>query len=169
LDQRAEQEFREYVRMRHAALFRVAMLLAGRREDAEDLLQSALGKLALHWTRVARAGAMDAYVRKILYHQQVNWWRRHKGRQELVVAEPPETGGVGDLAGESALRMTLAGVLAQLTKRQRAVIVLRFYEDLPEAEVASILGCSVGTVRSQTSRSLARLRLLYPASVKETA
>lgn len=169
MDQRAEREFREYVQARHAALFRVAMLLAGRREDAEDLLQSALTKLALHWTRVASSGSVDAYMRKILYHQQVSWWRRRKGKQELVTAEPPERGTVVDPAGESTLRVTLAGVLAQLTKRQRAVIVLRFYEDLPEGEVAAILGCTVGTVRSQTSRSLARLRVLYPAPVKETA
>ena len=78
---------------------------------------------------------MDAYVRKVLYHQQVSWWRSRKGKDELVMAGPPETGTTGDLAGDSVLRITLASILAQLTRKQRAVIVLRYYEDLPEAEV----------------------------------
>jgi RNA polymerase sigma-70 factor (sigma-E family) len=171
LDQLAEREYREFVASRHTALFRVAMLLTGHRQDAEDLLQTALTKLALHWTRVARAAAADAYVRKILYHQQVSRWRSRRYRREHVTAEPPDRGAVGDLAHDSALRVTLATVLGQLTRRQRAVIVLRYYEDLPEADVAQILDCSVGTVRSQTHRSLARLRVLYPelATLKETA
>ena len=171
MDHTAEREYREFVASRHAALFRVAMLLTGHREDAEDLLQTALTKLALHWTRVARLASADAYVRKILYHQQVSRWRSRRHRREHVTADPPDTGAVGDLAHDSALRVTLATVLGQLTRRQRAVIVLRYYEDLPEAEVAQILDCSVGTVRSQTHRSLARLRVLYPefASLKETA
>jgi RNA polymerase sigma-70 factor (sigma-E family) len=171
LDQLAEREYREFVATRHAALFRVALLLTGHREDAEDLLQTALTKLALHWTRLARSASADAYVRKILYHQQVGRWRSRRYRSEQVTASPPDAGAAGDLAHDSALRVTLATVLDQLTQRQRAVIVLRYYEDLPEAEVAQILNCSVGTVRSQTHRSLARLRLLYrePAPTKETA
>jgi RNA polymerase sigma-70 factor (sigma-E family) len=171
VDTLSEREFREFVAARHATLYRVALLLTGHREDAEDLLQTALTKLALHWTRVARSGAADAYVRKILYHQQVSWWRRRQGRREVVTADPPERGAHGDVAADSALRLTLAGVLGQLTVRQRAVVILRYYEDRPEAEVAEILGCGVGTVRSQTHRSLARLRVLYPefATVKESA
>ena len=94
--------------------------------------------------------------------------------REFVQARHAALFRVGDPAGDVAQRLALASVLAQLTKRQRAVIVLRYYEDLPEAEVAAILGCSVGTVRSQTSRSLTRLRVLYPegasvTSVKEAA
>jgi RNA polymerase sigma-70 factor (sigma-E family) len=171
LDKLAEREFREYVASRQAALFRVALLLTGHREDAEDLLQTALTKLALHWNRVAKSASTDAYVRKILYHQQINRWRSRRHQREYITANPPDPGAAGDLAGASALRLTLAAVLGQLTRRQRAVIVLRYYEDLPEAHVAQILGCSVGTVRSQTHRSLARLRVLYPelASIKETA
>jgi RNA polymerase sigma-70 factor (sigma-E family) len=171
LDRLAEREYRAFVASRHAALFRVAMLLTGHREDAEDLLQTALTKLALHWTRLTRSSSADAYVRKTLYHQQVSRWRSRRHRGEQVTAHPPDAGAVGDLAHDSALRVTLAAALGQLTRRQRAVIVLRYYEDLPEAEVAQILGCSVGTVRSQTHRSLARLRVLYPelASLKETA
>jgi RNA polymerase sigma-70 factor (sigma-E family) len=169
MNQVAEREFREYVAARQGALFRVALLLAGHREDAEDLLQTALARLALHWTRLARAGAADAYVRKILYHQQVNRWRRRGHRREHSTAEPPDIALVGDPAVASTLRLTLHDALRRLTPRQRAVIVLRYYEDRPEAEVAEILNCGVGTVRSQTYRSLARLRALCPdlAAMKE--
>jgi RNA polymerase sigma-70 factor (sigma-E family) len=177
LDKRAEAEYREYVATRQTSLFRVALLLTGHRQDAEDLLQTALTKLALHWSKVTRSGSTDAYVRKILYHQQVSRWRGRRRWREHLTADPPDTAGswqrgaVADPAAASALRLTLSSVLGLLTPRQRAVIILRYYEDLPESEVAEILGCGVGTVRSQTSRSLARLRALYPeyATLKETA
>jgi RNA polymerase sigma-70 factor (sigma-E family) len=162
MDEPAEREFREFVAARQGALFRVAVLLTGHREDAEDLLQVALARLALHWTRLARTGAADAYVRRILYHQQVNRWRRRGHQREHATAELPEPGSVADPAVDSALRLTLGDALRRLTPRQRAVVVLRYYEDRPEAEVAEILGCGVGTVRSQTHRSLARLRALCP-------
>jgi RNA polymerase sigma-70 factor (sigma-E family) len=149
LNELDEREFREYVASRNDALFRVAMLLAGHREDAEDLLQTVLTKLALHWNRAAKATSVDAYVRRVLYNQQVSWWRSRGRQREYIMADPPDLGQVSDLAGESALRITLATVLAKLTMRQRAVIVLRYCEDLPEAEVAAILGCSVGTLNSR--------------------
>jgi RNA polymerase sigma-70 factor (sigma-E family) len=171
MEKLAEREFREYVAARQGALFRIAFLLTGHREDAEDLLQTALAKLALHWSGLAKRDSADAYVRKILYHQQVSWWRSRGRRREYSTAGPPEVGTVGDLATESAVRVSLDQVLAQLTRRQRAVIVLRYYEDLPEAEVAEILSCSVGTIRSQVHRSLTRLRGLGSelTSIKETA
>jgi RNA polymerase sigma-70 factor (sigma-E family) len=171
MDSLAEREFRDYVAARQSALFRVALMLTGHREDAEDLLQTALIKLALHWTRLTGSGSPDAYVRKILYHQQVNHWRRRGRRPEYVTAQPPDPAAMADPTGDSALRLTLERVLGRLTRRQRAVVVLRYYEDLPEAEVAQILGCSVGTVRSQTHRTLARLRVLCPElmSIKELA
>ena len=171
MDRVAEQEFREYVAARQAGLFRIAMLLTGHHEDAKDLLQSSLVKLALHWTRLANSGSADAYIRKILYHQQVSRWRSRRHRLEFVTAHPPDRAAAGDPVTDSTLRLTLDGVLRLLTKRQRAVIVLRYYEDLPESEVAEILGCSVGTIRSQAHRSLARLRALCPelTSIKETA
>jgi RNA polymerase sigma-70 factor (sigma-E family) len=171
MDSLAEQEFRQYVAARQGSLFRIAMLLTGHHEDAKDLLQTALIKLALHWTRLASSGSADAYVRKILYHQQVSRWRSRRHRLEYATAYPPDIRTTGDLATETTLRLTLDGVLRLLTKRQRAVVVLRYYEDLPESEVAEILGCSVGTVRSQAHRSLARLRTLCPelTSIKETA
>jgi len=162
MDGQNEREFREYVAARQDRLFRVALLLTGHREDAEDLLQTALTKLALHWKTAARATSVDAYVRKILYHQQVGHWRRRAPHREYATAAPPDPGVVDDPATDTALRVTLSRALGQLTHRQRAVLVLRYYEDLPESEVARILGCAVGTVRSQTARTLARLRTLCP-------
>jgi RNA polymerase sigma-70 factor (sigma-E family) len=169
MDERAEREFRQYVAARQAGLFRVALLLTGHREDAEDLLQASLVKLALHWTRLSTSDSVDAYVRKILYHQQVGRWRTRGRRARWAHAEAPLATTVSDPAGDSALRLSVARILGQLTKRQRAVIVLRYFEDLPESEVAEILGCSVGTVRSQTHRTLARLRAAWPelTSIRE--
>src|SRR5262245_20452537 len=169
MDATAEREFREYVAARQGALYSVAYLLTGHRQDAEDLLQTALAKLALNWGRLHNTGSPDAYVRKILYHQQVSWWRRGYHRREHVTADLPDA-WISDHTADSTLRLTLDRVLAQLTWRQRAVVVLRYYEDLPEAEVAVILGCSVGTVRSQTHRTIARLRDMGAEliSIKET-
>jgi RNA polymerase sigma-70 factor (sigma-E family) len=171
MDQIAEREFREYVAQRSATLYRAALLLTGHREDAEDLLQAALTKLAARWTSVQRSGSPDAYVRRILYHQRISWWRLARNRREHATDVLPEPAGVDDPWNDSALRLALAQALRRLTDRQRAVIVLRYYEDLPEAQVAQILGCTVGTVRSQTFRSLARLRVLCPEldSIMEAA
>ena len=169
MDAAAEREFREYVTLRQGALYRTALLLTGHREDAEDLLQAALTKLAGRWTRVYQSGSPDAYVRKILYHQHVSRWRVGRRRSEYAAAEPPNT-ITADPAGDSTLRLAVWQALRQLTARQRAILVLRYYEDLPEAEVADLLGCTIGTVRSTAHRSLARLRVLCPelASILET-
>jgi RNA polymerase sigma-70 factor (sigma-E family) len=160
-------QFREYVATRGNALFRSALLLTGHRQDAEDLLQTALTKLAQRWQAVHRSGAPDAYLRTTMYHQWISWWRRHRSGQAYAIDAALEAPATGDLATEGALRIALAKVLSQLTAKQRAVIVLRYYEDLPESEVARILGCSVGTVRSQTGRTLARLRELCPELAPE--
>jgi len=162
MDGVAEREFREYVAARQGPLFRTALLLTGHREDAEDLLQTALTKLAMRWTRLQRSGSPDGYVRKILYNQRVSLWRRSRHSQEYATSDLPETMASTDIARDSALRLSVAQALAQLTPRQRAVIVLRYYEDLPETQVAEILGCTVGSVRSQTYRTLARLRVICP-------
>ena len=156
------EDFREYVAARQAHLFRAALLLTGHRQDAEDLLQAALTKLAGRWHTIRRTGSPDAYVRTTMYHQWISWWRRHRHGREYAVDAVPDKSGGGDLAHDSALRLALAEVLRQLTPRQRAVIVLRYYEDLPESDVARILGVGVGTVRSQAHRTLARLRDLCP-------
>jgi RNA polymerase sigma-70 factor (sigma-E family) len=157
MDAQAEREFREFVAARSAALFRSAYLLTGQREQAEDLLQTVLAKVARRWSRIE--GSPDSYVRKALYHQQVAWWRRHGGRETLGV---PERSASGDHAATTDLRLSLAAALARLTARQRAVVVLRYVEDLPESAVAEVLDVSVGTVRSTAHRALARLRTSCP-------
>ena len=126
----------------------------------------------VRWRAVSRASAPrisrrrsaseEAYVRQVLYRQQVSRWRLKWRRRELSVAEPPESGTDADASSAAELRLVMRGALARLTARQRTVLVLRYFEDLPEADVARILGCSVGTVRSTTHRSLARLRTLAP-------
>jgi DNA-directed RNA polymerase specialized sigma24 family protein len=111
MDSLAGREFRDYVAARQSALLRVALLLTGHREDAENRLQTALIKLALHWTRLTTTGSPDAYVRKILYHQQVNRWRRRGRRPEHVTAQPPDLDAIADPTGDSALRLTLERAL----------------------------------------------------------
>lgn len=154
-----ERGFREFVSARSPALMRLGFLLAGGDQHAaEDLVQAALAKLAPKWTRVE---APEAYVRQIMYRQQVSWWRTARRKPEVIQPEPPERPGE-DRTHQSELRMVLRGALARLTPRQRTVLVLRYFEDLPEEQVARELGCSVGTVRSTAHRSLARLRQLAP-------
>jgi RNA polymerase sigma-70 factor (sigma-E family) len=157
----AEREFREYVASRQRSLYKVALLLTGEHHQAEDLLQSALVKVAQHWQRVSRAENLDAYVRRIIYHEQAGWWRRRKLR-ERSTDQPPDRPAPGDLAANVALRLRLRQALAGLSGQQRAAVVLRYYEDLSEQEVAVIMGCSVGTVRSHNARGLAKLRHACP-------
>ncbi|MFE9660611.1 SigE family RNA polymerase sigma factor [Streptomyces sp. NPDC005955] len=155
-----ERGFREFVANRSSALLRTAVLLTGGdRHAAEDLLQGALLKVVARWRRI---DDHEAYVRRVLYRQQVDRWRLKWPRRELTVAEPPEAAAPADAHANAELRIVLLGALARLTARQRTVLVLRYFEDLPEAEVADVLGCSVGTVRSTAHRSLARLRTLAP-------
>ena len=160
MDAQADETFREFVANRSSALLKTAVLLCGGdRHSAEDLLQNALIKVAGRWNRIEEP---EAYVRQVLYRQQVSRWRLKWPRRELSVAEAPEASTGADAVSAAELRLVMRGALAKLTARQRAVLVLRYFEDLPEADVARILGCSVGTVRSTTHRSLARLRALAP-------
>lgn len=160
MDAEAEREFREFVAARSGALFRSAYLLTGQREAAEDLLQTVLARIARRWRRID--GAPEAYVRRALYHEQVASWRRRRWAPGGAVPDVPAP---GDHAADTDLRLALAAALRTLTARQRAVIVLRYVEDLPEAEVAAVLDVSVGTVRSTASRALARLRTSCPELV----
>lgn len=162
MDPVAESEFRAWASARQGAMFRTALLLTGHRQDAEDLLQMALAKLALRWTRVSSEGSPDAYVRQILYHELISWRRLARNRREHAHPDAAEFGVAADPAATSAVRLAVAQALARLTPRQRTVIVLRFYSDLPETEVAKIMSCSVGSVRSQTHRTLARIRTMCP-------
>nr|WP_026416101.1 SigE family RNA polymerase sigma factor [Actinomadura oligospora] len=151
----------EFVAARGPALLRSAFLLTGDRHLAEDLVQAALVKLAPRWRRVAAGGDPESYVRKILYHEHLNWWKR-RGRHVHPSADPPEPAGHPDIADRAVRTILLGQALGRLTAKQRAMIVLRFYEDRSETETARLLGCSVGTVKSQTHRALARLRALEP-------
>ena len=141
MDADAEREFREFVAARSAALFRAAYLLTGQREAAEDLLQGALAKVARRWRRRS-------------------WGREWAGAV-------PDVAAAGDHAATTDLRLALAAALRRLTPRQRAVVILRYAEDLPEREVAAVLDVSVGTVRSTAWRALARLRAECPTLLTE--
>ncbi|NUT04260.1 MAG: SigE family RNA polymerase sigma factor [Hamadaea sp.] len=161
---RSDDGFREFVVASSPALSRVAYLLTGDHQLAEDLLQSALASTYRHWRRI-RDGNPAAYVRQVMHREQISWWRRRRPAERLS-GEAPEHRQAGDLAAEAVNRITLVQALAHLAPRQRAVIVLRFYDDLTEAETARILGCSVGTVKRQTHDALARLRTLLPAGLQ---
>jgi len=161
---RDDGEFEAFVRGRTRSLLRAGYLLTGDQHLAEDLVQTALARTHQAWGRLAETGNAEAYTRKVMYHLQVSWWRRRRVA-ETQTAEPPELLGEDPTSG-MALRLSVEQALARLTRRQRAVIVLRFYEDLTEAQAAAVLGCSVGTVKSQTSRSLARLRAVAPELVE---
>ncbi|MFG1709627.1 SigE family RNA polymerase sigma factor [Nonomuraea sp. M3C6] len=151
-------DFREFVLARQQALMRTAYLLTGDAHLAEDLLQSVLVKVAGQWYKLAKDGNPEAYTRRALVNQYISWRRRP--RPELPSADPPERGTSYD---DAALdRIVLRQALAKLTPKQRAVIVLRYWEDLTEAQTAEALGCSPGTVKSQAHHALARLRTLAP-------
>jgi RNA polymerase sigma-70 factor (sigma-E family) len=161
----ADVEFIEYVRARQHALLRAAYLVCGDVHLAEDLLQGALVKLARQWERV-RDEAPDAYVRRILYRDAVSSWRRR--RHEVVgLHTSPEPLDRWD-ADEVERRLDVLRALDALTPRQRATVVLRFFEDRSERDTAEILGCSVGTVKSQTHDALVRLRAAMPRVDLET-
>jgi RNA polymerase sigma-70 factor (sigma-E family) len=155
--------FEDFVRTRSAALARRAYLLTGDVYLAEDLLQETLARVAERWRSIARAGDPEPYVRRVLYTQAVNGWRRRRrsaALHRLAAGRAPEL--AGDDAEAIARRVVLRDSLARLTARQRAVLVLRFYEDCTEVQTAAVLGCSVNTVKSQTRHALARLRELAP-------
>ena len=149
-----DDEFAEFVRRFSPALLRVAFLLTADRGEAEDLLQTALLKTSRHWGRLADREAAYPYVRRVIVTTHTSWRRRRRVHEVLLdqVPEQPDVqpGGIG--AGR-ALQ-----ALDELPPRMRAVVVLRWYEGLTEAETAEALGCSVGSVKSQASRGLARLR-----------
>jgi RNA polymerase sigma-70 factor (sigma-E family) len=157
-----EATFEEFVLSRGQALLRFALMLCADRGRAEDLVQTVLARAYPRWTRISAMHRPEAYLKAVLVHEHLRWWRR-RASTEVPVAEPPERissmpdGTVG-YAGREAAWQLLAG----LPRRQRAVLVLRYYEDLPDMEIAAILGCTTATVRSQASRALATLRIVLP-------
>ncbi|ADD45743.1 SigE family RNA polymerase sigma factor [Stackebrandtia nassauensis] len=150
--------FDEFVRARSASLLRAAFLLTGGdQHQAEDLVQSALARTLRAWSRLEREDNAEAYTRKTMYHLQVGWWRRRaRERRANKLLHPQEI--VADGADDVLRRLALKSVLRRLTPKQRAVLVLRFYEDLSVAETADVLECSPGTVKSQTAKALTLLR-----------
>jgi RNA polymerase sigma-70 factor (sigma-E family) len=137
---------------------RTAFLLTGSQHGAEDLTQQALERVLLGWGRIRENP--DAYARVVLYREHAVWWRRRRFVE--VSSEGLRHPAVPDRSAEVELALVLQAALARLTSRQRAVLVLRFYEDRGEAEVAEILGCSIGTVKSQTHKALRALRCSAP-------
>ncbi len=156
--------FEEFVAASSSRLFTLALLVCGHdRAEAEDLLQGVLERAYRRWARICRAGDPERYVRRMLVNASVDRWRRLRRRPELPVTSPEAGQVVADRSGADqygavADRDQLLRALAALPARQRAVIVLRYLEDLSEAQTSAVLGCSEGTVKSQASRALARLR-----------
>ncbi|MGK5675263.1 SigE family RNA polymerase sigma factor [Micromonospora sp. URMC 106] len=151
----------EFVRSHTPALSRLAYLLTGNHPDAQDLLQSALTKTAVRWHRVAGYDDPVAYVRRVMVNEATSRWRRWRRLRIDPVVKVPERTRPDD-ATHAVGRVVLWEALGRLTNRQRALLVLRFYEDRSVQETADLLGCSVGTVKSQTHHALARLRAVAP-------
>ena len=149
--------FRDYVMSRSPSLLRAAYLLTGNRADAEDLVQAALAKTYQAWDRIEDRAALDGYVRRAMINTHISWWRRRKF-EEYPTDELPDQ-PVADHAGRSDLQDSLRSAVERLPQRMRAAVVLRYYEDMTEAEVADVLGVSLGTVKSTVSRAVAKLRV----------
>ncbi len=157
-----DAEYAEFVRTRTHALLRSAYLLTGDQHLAEDLVQEALARTHRAWARLERSGNAEAYARKVMYHAQVSIWRRPKVAEVLPGDLPDRAAGGADPARSAVDRVTLQRALLTLSAKQRAVIVLRYFEDRTEAEAAALLGVSVNTVKTQCARGLDRLRALIP-------
>ena len=152
----AEDDFHAFVVARTPALSRTAYLLTGDAHLAEDLVQTALFKAAKAWPRIH--GDPEPYVRRILYTQNVSWWRSRRHVREHALGSYDAPAATGD----ADLRLTLEQALGRLTTRQRTVLVLRYFEDLTEVQVAGVLGIGAGTVKSIGRQALGRLRTLAP-------
>ncbi|GGO03740.1 SigE family RNA polymerase sigma factor [Micromonospora parathelypteridis] len=162
-----EEQFREFVAARSAALLRTAYLLTGDWATAEDLLQTALTKTYLAWKRLGGIEAVEPYARRVMVNTSTSWWRRrwHGERPTEVL---PERAGVDEIE-QQLDRDLLWRHLRELPHRQRAVLVLRYYEDMSEAQTAAMLDISPGTVKSQASRALATLRRRMGADAPDLA
>ena len=160
------RSFEDYATARWAALYRTAHLISGDPAVAEDLLQTTMLKVMAQWSRVRRADSPDAYVRKMLLNELLGE-RRKTGRRAQKAHLVPVPSPVTDPAADTTTRLDLWDRVQQLPPRQRAVLVLRYYEDLSEAEIASVLGVSAGTVKSQASLALRNLRAQHVPSTNQ--
>ncbi|MGW7050120.1 SigE family RNA polymerase sigma factor [Streptomyces sp. NPDC054887] len=155
--------FSTYVRARGPVLLRTARSLTANPCDAEDLLQTALTKTYVAWDRIQDHRAVDGYVRRALLNTRTSQWRKRKV-DEYATDELPEpaaalaSGPAADPAEQQVLRDAMWRAITRLPERQRAMVVLRYYEDLSEVQTAEVLGVSVGTVKSAVSRALRKLR-----------
>jgi RNA polymerase sigma-70 factor (sigma-E family) len=152
-----DADFTAYLQARQGRLLRTAYLLTGDQHQAEDLLQTSLAKLYLAWDRVHDRESVDAYVRRIMVNEHNSLWRRAWRRREQPTDEVPEQPSAPP-AYDDGVSTALWAAVQTLPRKARAVLVLRYYEELTEAETADVLGIAVGTVKSQTSRALATLR-----------
>ncbi|HEV2371266.1 MAG TPA: SigE family RNA polymerase sigma factor [Streptosporangiaceae bacterium] len=159
---RRDEEFTDYVTVRLASLRRVAYLLCQERHHADDLVQSALTKLYVHWGRARAADSTDAYLRTILVREFLQERRSGWAKRVRLDAEPEAGRGAG-VPADWEVEVDLRAALARLPRGQRAALVLRFYCDLTIEQAAELLGCSPGTVKSQTSRGLESLRRRHEA------
>jgi RNA polymerase sigma-70 factor (sigma-E family) len=162
----ADTDFDEFVRSRTLALTRFAFLLCGQEATAQDLVQSALARTLLHWRRVD-PGHVEAYVKAAIVNEQRSLWRRRWRRAEVSTSALPDRAGE-DTIGRSDERDALRRALLRLPIGQRTAVVLRYFDDLTELEAAAVMNCSVGTVKSQTSKGLARLRAELSDNEAET-
>ncbi|HTU08509.1 MAG TPA: SigE family RNA polymerase sigma factor [Trebonia sp.] len=148
--------FGDYVRSRGGALLRAAHALTGNRADAEDLVQATLVKAYQSWSNVADPAALDTYVRRTMVNTHISGWRRRRV-DEYPTDQVPDS-ATADATGDSDLQELVQRAVDRLPRRMRAAVMLRYYDDLSEPEVAAALGVSVGTVKSTVARAVAKLR-----------
>ena len=141
-----EAAFRDYVHDRETALLRTAYMLTGNKADAEDLVQAVLAKIYLSWGKVNDRAALDNYVRRVMVNTHISWWRRRK-LEEYPTDELPDQ-AIADHASESDLAEVVRRALDRLPQRMRAAVMLRYFEDMTEPEIAAMLGVSLGTVKA---------------------
>ena len=154
------EEFDAFVLGAWPRLFRTAYALTGNRHDAEDILQNAFAKAYANWRKVRRADSPEAYVHRIVANETITAWRRRWRQVEYSTDSPPDTSTPGHAEAVSN-RSTMWKAIQSLPPRQRAVVVLRYYEDLSEMEIANVLGIAPGTVKSQASHALNAMRAQF--------
>lgn len=162
-------EFEEWATARGEALLRFALMVTADPGRAEDLVQTVLVRMLPRWDRVASLEAPEAYVKAAIVNEHLRWWRR-RGSREVPVSSPPvdrRPDGAADMAARHASRDAARELLRRLPARQRAVLALRYYEDMSDDAIAGVLGCSPSTVRSQAARALSALRAVAPTLTEE--
>ena len=160
--------FENFVAARGGALLRFSVMLTGDRHRAEDLVQTVLARVyGRRWERIAAMARPEAYLKRMLVNEHLRWWRRRSSQESPAAAPHHLTPAQPDAQGAVAARDAAWELLRRLPSRQRAVLVLRYYEDLSDAQIAEVLGCRPATVRSQATRALATLRAALPAIDRE--